>query len=98
MSAQYNPRAPNATDSRPQVNVPRHGEGAGQHNADPGAPPMGREGRKRLTVSRSDLIGLLSDKHARTVKRTYPHAYRGVVEVVKALVGTLTRLLALPVL
>lgn len=45
---------------------------------------------KRLTISRSDLIGLLIDKHARTVKRTYPDAYRELVHVVEAMGGTLT--------
>lgn len=44
---------------------------------------------KRLTISRSDLIGLLIDKHARTVETTYPDAYRELVRIVEAMGGTL---------
>ena len=44
---------------------------------------------RRLTISRSDLIGLLIDKHARTVEKAYPDAYRELVHIVEAMGGTL---------
>jgi len=45
--------------------------------------------RQRLGISRADLIGLLIEKYADTVTKTYPDAYKRLRDSVEALGGTL---------